>query len=111
MGFFVTEEIKVPNYGVTVSGAYVTIRWSINTGKNGSGMPGMGMAPGANDPAKPYKLSCTYYVYADKDAALQPLMAEQFSIQLAQPSVNPAGDLYTALKEAKFSGKTITDDK
>jgi hypothetical protein len=111
MGFTIAEELKIDNLGVSHAGCYVTFKGVFAQGKIGSPNPmPMGM-PMAMDNSKPVILSGRYYVYAEKNSALQPLKEEHFSVALeTSPNTTIAIALYTALKSAKFAAFTITDD-
>lgn len=111
MGFTIAEELKIENLGVSHAGCYVTFKGVFAQGKIGSPNPMPMGLPMTMDNSKPVILSGRYFVYAEKNSALQPLKEEQFSVSLeTSPNTTIAIALYNALKAAKFAAFTITDD-
>lgn len=110
MGFTIQEEIKIDTFGVSVSGAYITFKAGFSQSKSGnSGV--MSPVMQSTDPTKPYTLYGRYYIYAFKNASLQPLKEEVFSVNVAvSPVTTLAVALYDALKANKFTGLTFVDD-
>ena len=107
MGFFVNEEMPFPNYGISVSNSYVTIKACYTQHKS---------PVYTNDPnnqqvaTMKYSIIARWYVYATKSDNLQSLKDDTVSIQFDEVPYNPIAALYAAIKDQHFAGKTFTDD-
>jgi hypothetical protein len=110
MGFTVTEELDFSQYGVTVTGCYVTIKASYQHLKLGNQPIGMYLPPSIGQPQGPYSLISKFYVYTSNDTALSPLRESYIVINQEFASEDPIADIYSAIKAQYFAGKTFTDD-
>jgi len=112
MGFFVEEELKFPQFGVSAENCYVTIKGTFTHTKQGSGFIGMSVMPPPQQPSEShqYTLICRFYVYADKNNELLPLREQIVSIPLEETVTDPIETIYEHIKAEHFAGKTITDD-
>jgi len=107
MGFFVNEETPFPNYGITISNSYITIKACYTQHKSPV------YTPGPNNQqiqSIKYSVIARWYVYATKSEALQSLKDDTISVAFDEVPVNPIAALYAAIKEQHFVGKTFTDD-
>lgn len=111
MGFFITESIDFPVYGVSAAGCYITVKGSYIHQKSGASSLGM-MAPMSmpGTTLSPYTLVARYYVYASKEEGLTPLHEDTIRIGVETIVDNPLATIYNNLKSQKFTGKTFTDD-
>lgn len=110
MGFNVVEEVDFPQYGVAVTGCYVTIRASYQHLKFGNQPMGMYLPPSVGQPVGPYSLVAKFYVYTSNDSSLSPLREAYVIVNQEAASSTPIADVYAAVKAQYFAGKTFTDD-
>lgn len=110
MGFFITESIDFPVYGVSAAGCYITVKGSYIHQKAGVNSLGM-MAPIVSSIPQPaYTLVARYYVYASKEDGLSPLHEDTIRIGVETIVDDPLATIYNNIKSQKFSGKTFADD-
>jgi hypothetical protein len=100
MGFTVTESTVVPDRGISISGAYCTIKGSYQQIKT---------TTINNTPGYPYILTARWWIYSSINT-LQPLFESNIILTLPTSTSTPIVDLYTAIKAQYFAGKTCVDD-
>lgn len=104
MGFFIAEPIEFPEYGLTVSDCYVTIKAAYTCSK----LLGPALMMQNYDPNMKYIAHARYYIYSSKDCANY--LSEKNIIYVSETSINdPIVKLYGEIKK-QFEGKTILDD-
>lgn len=110
MGFFIVEEIKIQELGVSVSNSYITVKGTYNCVKKGNGFYPTPMGGVPSD--KPYHLQATYYIFATNNNELKPLRTETvyYPIDELPLNNNNIKEIYDKIKADKFSNLTYTDD-
>lgn len=112
MGFFVQESVTFPQYGVSATNCYVTIKASFVHVKFGA--PGFGMYMGPAQPVAtaetPYAITARFFVYTANEAELSPLRETTISLSSVTAFADPIASIYAAIKAQHFDGKTFTDD-
>lgn len=106
VGFTLASTVSLPAYGLSVTGAYVTLRDTYQVTKAGVPAP-LSPLP-FNSVSGPYVVSGQYFIFATNNESLTPLVVQRISVASSTWPTDPLGLLYTAVK-AEFPSATIQD--
>ena len=101
MGFTIEEDHTFSPYGITIAGAYVTIKGKYQHHKSIIGIDA--------DIFTKYHITADYYVYAENNPDLEAIQSGSVTVTEDLPVENCIAKLYAKIK-LDFPGKTFTDD-
>lgn len=110
MGLTVNDSLNIQQFGLSLSGLYVTLRGSYSLLKKGAQSPfPFPMHSSYSD--KDYTLVGRYLVFANSTST-QPLDSGTVTVGLNLDEIpaNGVGLLYSQLKSTVLAGKNVTDD-
>lgn len=103
MGFFIAEPLEFPEYGLSVSECYVTIKAAYTCSK----LLGPYMTQNY-DPNMKYIATASWFIYSNKECTSY--LAQKHIAYVSETTiVDPIGKLYGEIKK-QFAGKSIVDD-